>query len=147
MNPIIQAPGSGLDEEALAQAIVRALKSAGSAEVPVEVAVPIGFFLTVVASIVTVLAFRDRRERLRHATIRSAIERGVDIPAELLFSTNHQRSDLRRGIVLLFGGFGFSLLMLAQEGFSAGSWGFGSFPMMLGAGYLLSWRLGRLGIR
>ena len=108
----------------------------------VAIVVPIAFFLTVIIVVGLVLYFRERSEEQRHLTMRQALERGADIPTELLLGGGKPRSDLRRGLLFLFGGLGFAALL---AGSGDGDWTIGLFPAMLGFGYLVFWYLDRRG--
>jgi len=109
-------------------------------EPAVEIIVPVAFFLTLLFGIAGGLFFSYRKELQRQTTVRLALERGATIPTELLVPRRRPRSDLRTGILLLAGGVGL-LLFLLLEGEE--SWGVGLIPLLIGAGYLVAWRLER----
>lgn len=108
----------------------------------VGILVPLGFFSMIIGVTYLVSRNRARREEMRHETMRLAMERGLEIPAELLLPQVNRRSDLRRGLVLLSGGAGLAMMLsvLTEE---AGA--VGLFPMAVGAGYLGFWFLERGG--
>lgn len=83
-----------------------------------------------------------RGERLRHETIRIALEKGQPLPPELLERPKSRRTDLQRGAILVALGLGISAF-LALEGES--SWGVGLIPASIGVGLLVSHALGRAG--
>lgn len=99
-----------------------------------------GFFGTVVVVVISVLIFRSYKENIRHQTIRGVLERGLEVPTELLLPQG-RRSDLRRGLVFSLGGLGLVMMFIVTEGVLEGSWGIGLFPMMIGVGYLVHWWL------
>jgi hypothetical protein len=78
-------------------------------------------------------------------------DKGVDLPAQLLTEPRVVYSERRRALVLIGGGFGLMLTMLAlpgefDDGHSVRSlWGLGLLPLMIGLGYLASWWLNRRG--
>lgn len=94
---------------------------------------------------VVYLALQHRRTviAMKHKTMLELIERGAAIPDALLAAPAVSRTDvdLRRGLVLVFGGIGFiafALTLPKQE-----AWGFGLFLIFTGLGFLLTWRLSR----
>lgn len=110
----------------------------------VEIVVPIGFFATIVGVVALTLVFRTKREMVRHETIRLALEQGTDIPTDLFFPTGTRRSDLRRGLILLFGGIGLMLLLAGVS--DRGTWTIGLFPSLTGMGHLVYVWLERKGL-
>lgn len=107
-------------------------------EAPVEILVPLAFFATVVGITALVIVFRHRREKLRHETIRLSIESGHPITPELLIPG--RVSTLRRGLVLLGAGIGLSI-MVGVAADDSGAWAVGMLPAMIGAAYIVIWRL------
>jgi hypothetical protein len=82
--------------------------------------------------------------RQRHRTIRMMIEKGQPIPAELLMPPTRavrRRSDMRRGVILLMIGIGVIIFFGAVAGSEHGVWTLGLIPLLIGAGYLLVWKL------
>ncbi len=112
----------------------------------VALLVPLGAFAMVVMIVALVLGFRVYSERIRHQTIRNAIDHGVEVPPELLSRRGGHYSDFRRGIILCLGGVGLCIALLISQGFSDGSWGIGVFPLLIGLGYLTLWETERRGI-
>ncbi|MBI5498280.1 MAG: hypothetical protein HY904_24980 [Deltaproteobacteria bacterium] len=105
----------------------------------VAILVPGFFFLAIIAAIVTTLLYRARKDRLLHQTLGAMIEKGVNIPPELLTPPQQKANDLRRGFVLVLGGFAGCLFGLFTQGFAAGTWSAGLIPMLIGVGYVLAW--------
>lgn len=110
----------------------------------VAIVAPVSFFLTVVIVVALVYRFRSRSERIRHETIRRAMDLGADIPPELLLPKGARRSDLRRGLVLTSGGLGLTAVLAALG--EDGAWAVGIFPLTIGLGYLGFWWLDQRGI-
>jgi hypothetical protein len=79
-----------------------------------------------------------------HRTIRMMAEKGQPIPAALLAPPTpavRQRSDVRRGIVLVMAGVGLMVCFGAWSDWEGGSWAIGVIPFVIGLGYLLVWKL------
>ncbi|HUB07252.1 MAG TPA: DUF6249 domain-containing protein [Myxococcales bacterium] len=86
--------------------------------------------------VLATLAFRRITERERHETMRRIIEKGGQIPPELLGTVVPQRSVLSRGITLCAVGVGLATFFL-----TGAMWSWGLLLVLLGLGYLLSWVL------
>jgi hypothetical protein len=120
----------------------------GSDDVP-WIAVPIVLivFLTIfglpVAVVGIILYFSFSRNRAMHKTVRMMVEKGQPVPEALLNPPPvvRQRSDLRRGIILLTIGAGVMVLFGALNDWEGGAWSFGMIPFLIGVGYLLVWKL------
>ena len=71
------------------------------------------------------------------------VEKGQPVPEALLNPPPpiRQRSDLRRGVVLLMVGLGLTVFFGAVNDWENGVWSLGIIPFLIGAGYLLVWRL------
>jgi hypothetical protein len=118
-------------------------------EIPGEV-IPIvaTIFMTVFGAPVLIVAvimyFTFSRNRMMHKTIRMMVEKGQPVPAALLAPpapAQRQRSDMRRGIVLVMVGLGIMLFLGAVNDWEGGAWALGIIPFLIGAGYLLVWKL------
>ena len=110
----------------------------------VGVVVPISFFLFTFLVFGGVLLHRSRRDRQKHETLRIMVEKGADIPPALLDPPASRITDLRKGILLLAAGLGFGLFLLvlsAWEPEAIMGAPVGLFPVILGLGYLLVWKL------
>ena len=82
--------------------------------------------------------------RQRHRTIRMMVEKGQPVPPELLMPPTRairQRSDMRRGVILLMIGIGVILFFGTVAHWESGVWTLGLIPLLIGAGYLLVWKL------
>ncbi|MGI8957622.1 MAG: DUF6249 domain-containing protein [Chthoniobacterales bacterium] len=113
------------------------------------IAIPIVFivFLTIfglpVAVVGIILYFSFSKSRAMHKTVRMMVEKGQPVPEALLNPPPviRQRSDLRRGIVLLMVGAGLMVFFSACNDWEGGAWSIGVIPFLIGLGYLLVWRL------
>lgn len=103
----------------------------------VAIVVPLGFFFSVALVLALILYFRIRMERIRQQTIQLALDKGVELPRELIAPASRP-SDLRRGLVLVSGGLGLAAVLAAVAP-EEGVWAAGLFPVMIGVGYLVYW--------
>ena len=71
------------------------------------------------------------------------IEKGADIPPELIAPPAAPYADLRRGIVLIGAGLSLLILVGLVFGFETGGWAVGLIPAFIGAGYLIIWRISK----
>ena len=90
-----------------------------------------------------ILYFSFSRSRALHRTVRMMVEKGQPVPAALLNPppAQRQRSDLRRGVILTMIGVGLMVFLAAANDWEGGSWTLGLIPFLIGAGYLLVWKL------
>lgn len=104
---------------------------------PLIVAIVFGCPVAIVA---VILFYRHRRNAMLHRTLAAMIEKGVPIPPELLQPSESPkpRSDLRRGLVLSAVGLGLILWFATKHSLD---WGLGLIPLLIGAGYLVAWKL------
>lgn len=112
--------------------------------IPAEVIPIVGIvFLTPVLIVAVILYFGFSKNRMMHKTVRMMVEKGQPVPAALLNPPPHvrQRSDMRRGIVLIMVGLGITIFLGAVNEWEGGSWALGIIPFLIGAGYLLVWKL------
>jgi hypothetical protein len=89
-----------------------------------------GFAFTLLIVLV-LMAFRRAQEHERYETIRRLVEKGAEIPKELLGVVAKEGSDFRRGVVFISLGVGFAVLYASGSG-----WGVGALFVCLGLGYL-----------
>ncbi len=96
-----------------------------------------------VAVVWTIFYFANSRNRALHKTVRMMVEKGQPVPEALLNppAVVKQRSDLRRGIVLLMIGTGMIVFFGAVNDWEGGAWSLGMIPFLIGLGYLLFWKL------
>ena len=114
--------------------------------------VPVAFFAFVLLVVWFSLQHRGRQDAKRHETIRAMIDKGLELPRELLAPPRARPAespalrDLRRGLLLICGGLG-----LAACCGTIGIWnphalravGLGLVPLFIGLGYLIVWKLGK----
>ncbi len=105
-------------------------------------------FLTIfgapVLIVAVILYFGFSKTRMQHRTIRMMVEKGQQVPAELLAAPPpavRQRSDMRRGVVLSMIGLGLVVWLGAVNDWENGAWSLGLIPFLIGVGYLLVWKL------
>lgn len=90
-----------------------------------------------------ILYFSFSKSRALHRTVRMMVEKGQPVPEALLNPppAQRQRSDLRRGVVLTMVGLGLMVFLAAVNDWEGGAWTLGLIPFLIGAGYLLVWKL------
>ena len=88
--------------------------------------------------------FGFSKNRMMHKTVRMMVEKGQEVPPALLAPPPpavRQRSDMRRGVVLLMIGIGLIVFLGAVNDWEGGVWSLGLIPALIGLGYLLVWKL------
>jgi hypothetical protein len=106
----------------------------------VAILVPLGSLGAVVALVLGGFYASHRREQTRHQTIRAIVERGGEVPPDLLRPPAPAQSDLRRGVLLIATGVGLMIVLRALVS-EARLWTVGLVPVLLGLGHLLMWKL------
>ena len=94
--------------------------------------------------VAVILYFTFSKNRMMHKTIRMMVEKGQPVPPALLAPPappERQRSDMRRGVVLVMVGLGIMLFLGAVSNWEGGAWALGIIPFLIGAGYLLVWKM------
>jgi len=93
--------------------------------------------------VAAIMFFSYLKSRSLHRTVRSMVEKGQEVPAALFAPPPiiRQRSDLRRGVVLVMVGFGLMIFFGAMNDWDGGAWSLGVIPFVIGLGYLLVWKL------
>ena len=111
--------------------------------IPIVLIVFLTIFGLPVAIVGTILYFSFSKSRAMHKTVRMMVEKGQPVPEALLNPPPviRQRSDLRRGVVLLMVGAGLMVFFGAVNEWEGGAWSLGIIPFLIGLGYLLVWRL------
>ena len=111
--------------------------------VPIVLIVFLTIFGLPVAVVGLILYFSFSKSRALHKTVRMMVDKGQPVPEALLNPPPviRQRSDLRRGVVLLMVGIGVMVFFGAVNDWEGGAWSLGIIPFLIGAGYLLVWRL------
>ncbi len=111
--------------------------------VPIVLIVFLTIFGLPVAVVGIILYFSFSKSRAMHKTVRMMVEKGQPVPEALLNPPPvvRQRSDLRRGVVLLMVGAGLMIFFGACNDWEGGAWSLGVIPFLIGLGYLLVWKL------
>jgi hypothetical protein len=111
--------------------------------IPIVLIVFLAIFGTPVMIVGLIMYFSFSKSRAMHRTVRMMVEKGQPVPEALLNPPPviRQRSDLRRGVVLLMVGLGLMVFFGACNDWEGGAWSLGIIPFLIGAGYLLVWRL------
>jgi Domain of unknown function (DUF6249) len=111
--------------------------------IPIVFIVFLAIFGTPVMIVALIMYFSFSKSRAMHRTVRMMVEKGQPVPEALLNPPPviRQRSDLRRGVVLLMVGTGLMIFFGACNDWEGGAWSLGIIPFLIGAGYLLVWRL------
>lgn len=113
--------------------------------------IPLVVMAAPVLIVLTVLRYRYRQTQARYQALMQLADKGVELPPALLVEPQIAYSERRRALVLISGGVGLMLTLLALPGqFDDGHsvrelWGLGLLPLMTGLGYLASWWLNRRG--
>jgi len=103
--------------------------------IPIVAVVMFSVFGAPVLIVAVIMYFGFSKNRMMHRTIRMMVEKGQPVPAQ------RQRSDMRRGVVLVMVGLGLMLFLGAVNDWEGGIWSLGIIPFLIGAGYLLVWKL------
>ena len=112
--------------------------------IPIVAISVLAVFGAPVLIVAVIMYFGFSKNRLMHRTIRMMVEKGQPVPAALLAPpapAQRQRSDMRRGVVLVMVGLGLMLFLGAINEWEGGAWSLGIIPFLIGAGYLLVWKL------
>jgi len=113
--------------------------------------IPLVVMAAPVLIVLMVMRYRYQQTQARYQTLLQLAEKGVELPTQLLIEPQIAYSERRRALVLISGGIGLMLTLLAlpgqlDNGHSIGElWGLGLLPLMTGLGYLASWWLNRRG--
>lgn len=111
--------------------------------VPIVVISLLTIFGMPVLIVAIILYFSFSRNRAMHKTVRLMVEKGQPVPEALLNPPPvvRQRSDLRRAIKWMLVGVGVMIFFGACNDWEGGAWSIGIIPFLIGAGYLIFWRL------
>lgn len=95
--------------------------------------------------VAVIMFFSYWKQRQLHRTVRMMVEKGQPVPEGLFAappaSPMKQRSDMRRGVVLVMVGLALMIFFGATSDWDGGSWAIGIIPFLIGCGYLLVWKL------
>ena len=112
--------------------------------VPIVAIVFLTLFGAPVLIVAVIMYFGFSKNRMMHRTIRMMVEKGQPVPPAMLAPPPpalRQRSDMRRGVVLVMVGLGLMLFLGAVNDWEGGAWAVGIIPFLIGVGYLLVWKL------
>src|SRR5438270_146968 len=112
--------------------------------VPIVAIVFLTIFGAPILIVAVIMYFGFSKNRMMHRTIQLMVEKGQPVPPALLAPpapAQRQRSDMRRGVVLAMIGIGLMIFLAAVNGWEGGAWSIGIIPFLIGAGYLLVWKL------
>lgn len=112
--------------------------------IPIVGIVFVTLFGAPVLIVAVIMYFGFSKNRMMHRTIRMMVEKGQPVPPALLAPQPpavRQRSDMRRGVVLVMVGLGVMLFFGAVNDWEGGAWTIGIIPFLIGLGYLLVWKL------
>ncbi len=111
--------------------------------VPIVLITMLAVFGMPVLIVAVIMYFSFSRTRSLQRTVRLMVEKGQPVPEALLNPppAQRQRSDMRRGVVLVMVGIGLMIFLGAVSDWESGAWSIGLIPFLIGAGYLLVWKL------
>ena len=111
----------------------------------IPILVPMAFFATILIPICVFFLFRFRATREKQITLRTMADKGVHIPPEMfadgLGQSNSVDKDRRRGFLFTLSSIGLIVFLFLIETTTPGVWSLGLIPLLLGVGYLISWKL------
>ena len=118
-------------------------KDIPSQVIPIVVVTMLAVFGAPVLIVAVIMYFGFSKTRALHRTVRLMVEKGQEVPAALLNPppAQRQRSDMRRGVLLLMVGIGLMIFFGVVADWDSGVWTLGMIPALIGAGYLLVWKL------
>jgi hypothetical protein len=131
-------------EDRIERKIERGMEDGALMAIPIVGIIFATLFGAPVAIVGVIMFFSYIKARSLHKTVRMMVEKGQPVP-EALFAAPHtpakQRSDMRRGVILVMVGIGIMILFGALDDWDGGAWALGIIPFLIGAGYLAVWVL------
>jgi hypothetical protein len=111
--------------------------------IPIVLITMLAVFGMPVLIVAVIMYFSFSKTRALQRTVRLMVEKGQPVPEALLNPppAQRQRSDMRRGVVLVMVGAGLMIFLAAVNDWEGGAWSIGLIPFLIGAGYLLVWKL------
>ncbi len=111
--------------------------------IPIVLITMVAVFGMPVLIVAVIMYFSFSKTRALQRTVRLMVEKGQPVPEFLLNPppAQRQRSDIRRGVVLVMVGLGLMIFLGAVNDWEGGAWSIGLIPFLIGAGYLLVWKL------
>jgi hypothetical protein len=113
--------------------------------------IPLVVMAAPVLIVLMVMRYRSQQTQARYRTLLQLADKGVELPTQLLVEPQIAYFERRRALVLISGGIGLMLTVLALPGQLDNGhsirelWGLGLLPLMTGLGYLASWWLNQRG--
>jgi Domain of unknown function (DUF6249) len=132
------------DDDTPGAKVHRAKDDVPEAVIPLVAIIFMTIFGAPVLIVAVIMYFGFSRNRMMHKTIRMMVEKGQPVPPALLAPPPpavRQRSDMRRGVVLMMVGLGLILFFGAVNSWENGAWAIGIIPFLIGTGYLMVWKL------
>ncbi|MCR9204013.1 MAG: DUF6249 domain-containing protein [Halobacteriovoraceae bacterium] len=118
------------------------LKSDGA---PVEIIVPVAFFMTFPACMFLFFLFKYRSTKEKQITLRAMVENGAQIPPEMFMDGKRMLKpidrDRKNGIIYTLGSLGLIAFLLILKTGQPGLWSIGLIPLLTGVGYLINWKM------
>lgn len=112
---------------------------------PVEIIVPVAFFMTFPACMFLFFLFKYRSTREKQITLRAMVENGAQIPPEMFMDgkrpLNPIDRDRKNGIIYTLGSLGVIAFLLILKTGQPGLWSIGLIPLLTGVGYLINWKM------
>src|SRR5213596_2543196 len=95
--------------------------------VPIVTIVFLTIFGTPILIVAVIMYFSMSKTRAMHRTVRLMVEKGQEVPAALLNPppAQRQRSDMRRGVVLVMVGLGLVVFFGVTADWGGGAWSIG----------------------
>ena len=111
--------------------------------IPIVGIIFVTLFGAPVLVVAAIMFFSYLKSRSLHRTVRTMVEKGEPVPPALFAPPPvvRARSDMRRGVILMMVGFGVMIFFGAVNEWEGGAWALGIIPFLIGAGYLLVWKL------
>jgi len=104
----------------------------------------IGLIISIMIFIILLISipfyFNVQKTKSFHRMIKGFVEKGQEIPNELILSVPQAKSDLRRSVILISTGIAISLVLILISSHGR-IWSIGIIPIVIGIGYLVSSRL------
>lgn len=112
---------------------------------PVEIIVPIAFFMTFPFCLFLLFYFKYRTNKEKQITLRTMVENGTNIPPEMFMEGKSRltpiEKDRKNGIVYTLSSIGIILFLLVLNAGPKGLWSIGLIPLLMGIGNLINWKL------
>src|SRR5260370_2004358 len=111
-------------------------KDIPSQVIPIVVVTMLAVFGAPVLIVAVIMYFGFSKTRALHRTVRLMVEKCQEVPAALLSPppAQRQRSDMRRGVLLLMVGLGLVIFFGVIADWDSGVWTLGMIPALIGAG-------------